>query len=190
LVLAKRDVVAGHLPEEDAAAFSKGFETLLPLAGHDDVDLRAEEAPDGTILLVPTEDRFDELAAELLIRTMPEYHFTKVPAFKLAGEVMDEIEASHPDLLCVVDVAPGPAAEFRQIAKRVQTRHPELKTVFSRLGMHSARRIQSLSDSLKMKAAVSFTETRNFLIHLSRLERREPPPQVPEPVLQPLPARN
>ena len=91
----------------------------------------AAPAPGGAVLIVPAQDRFDEIAGELFQRVLAEsgVEAEALSSHTLSGELQARIEAEPPAAVCISVIPPGATLHTRALCKRLKARFPRVPVV-------------------------------------------------------------
>ena len=125
---------------------------------------------------IPVEDTIDELIMSMLGHTLPSYiSWRTISAEALTGEIIEQLSASKPRVLCVGSLQPGGWKEMRYVVKRLQATFPELPLVLARWGLQNEKKERELARTAEVSAiSPTLKSARNFIVQFLQL--------APEPV--------
>jgi len=136
LLQAKKDRQEGLLPDDDEQFLIRVTHEIL--AGIEPASARGDR--DGApvrILACPASDEIDELALEMLPRSVcvspDNLHLASVDS--LSSEVLAAIEKESPALVIIAALPPGGLAPARYLCKRLRARFPDLPILVGRWGL-------------------------------------------------------
>jgi hypothetical protein len=118
----------------------------------------------------PVRDEANELAL-LMFRQFLDptrYELALLAHEALSSEVIEQIAAKNPALVCIASLPPGGLAQTRYICKRLRKRFPNLKIIVGRWGSRNENNGNSLLAAGADKVGTTMVETRDQVIQLSQ----------------------
>lgn len=169
LRLAEQDHERGAIDAERRATLIESvveiFEALPPPAA---TDAPATLRPRLSVMFLPAADATDELAAQLLARTLPteHYSFEVLSRTSLKAEMLERVLQSQPDVIVVSAMPPGALLHARYLCRKLRGQMPDapiivglwdaqgdLRKATTRLSSASANEVvNSIADALEALA--------------------------------------
>jgi predicted PurR-regulated permease PerM len=168
LALAKRDFTAGLVGKEDTAFVGKATEEIFESfrseaedqesAGDEDVTpaVAMQRAP---VIVWPMNDLAASGARifEWMLKNSTA-EITGMPPQALLGEVLQEIRASQPVAICIINLSGSEVARTRQFVRRLRADCPGLPLIVARLGT-AGTLTPDVRDELREAGATAVTRT-------------------------------
>jgi len=123
LRLADRDREEGALTPSAANAIVEGVQRVLDATG----TRRESCASESSICVVPARDGFDHLAAQMLVRLLPELDAPAAAQPQAANGMLDAIERQRCDVVLISALRPAAAKHVESLCRRLRQRLPGLK---------------------------------------------------------------
>ena len=126
---------ARHSGELDAPTAEQALQNIEELTEEIQSSTPSHETPEhgrplSTLLCVPAVDFGDEIAGQLLVQVIAQrYRGRVIPAELNTNEVLDQISAEQPDVVCVVGVPPHAMRHVRLRCQHLRARNPDLVIV-------------------------------------------------------------
>ncbi len=151
LYYAKQDRDRGLLSEDDAQFVGQATREILDVLAHDppapseryggDLSVSDPGVTPVRILGCPARDETDAVGLEMVRHLLDpaRYQIEISGAGMLTAEVVAQVGADRPTLVCIGAVAPGGLSQARHLCKRLRSQHPELKIVVGRWGLHDEK---------------------------------------------------
>ncbi len=175
LVMLQRDSQRGELSDEILKrALRSVAEIVDELAGAVQATTPAPAEPPKEkahvcVLGCTTGDETDELALRMFNELVAAsgYQMTLLSADKLSGEVLAQVEADKPSVVCIASLPPGGVARVSYLVKRLRARLPDLQILVGRWSqddvVSAKQRLQSAGAN---DVSNSLLDTRKVLIPL------------------------
>jgi predicted PurR-regulated permease PerM len=104
---------------DEAAESSERYQTHLA---------RAQVAPSLNILCLPARDEADELVGTMLAQVLERAgHRAQCIAADTAGEILAQIRAAHPDVVCISALPPFAVPHVRSLYAKLRAQQPDLR---------------------------------------------------------------
>jgi predicted PurR-regulated permease PerM len=135
LRLTKEAAVSGELtPAATTVCLDTLRDVLDDLPVPDQPAIRVADRP--RVLVVPAKDEVDEVACELLARTLSpvRWDVTIGSTATLTGELADSLPAIDPAVVVIGSVPPGGVSHVRYLCKRLRPRFPSGRLIVGRWG--------------------------------------------------------
>ena len=114
-----------------------GLEADIATAGAGEAASRATSRPPAVALGFPARDEGDALALVMVRQALdPTGLELRIPGPLLAAEVVAQVEAARPCVVCIGSVGPGGLSQPRHLCKRLRARFPDLPIIVGRYGRH------------------------------------------------------
>jgi predicted PurR-regulated permease PerM len=130
-------------------------------------------SPKVRIVGCPVRDEAEELALlmcrQLLATSRYEYEIEVLADEALTSEVIEEVAAKRPALICLVSLPPGGLAQTRYLCKRLRVRFPDTRVLVGRLETQTANHRDALLDAGADKVATTLVELRDQVIQTSQI---------------------
>jgi hypothetical protein len=151
LYYAKQDRDRGLLSEDDAQFVGQATREILDVLAHDppapseryggDLSVSDPSVTPVRILGCPARDETDAVGLEMVRHLLDpaRYQIEISGAGMLTAEVVAQVGADRPTLVCIGAVAPGGLSQARHLCKRLRSQHPKLKIVVGRWGLHDEK---------------------------------------------------
>jgi hypothetical protein len=183
----KRDFDLGRLAENDQQfVFQATREIIADLDGFKSenssllsgsaeavtaVDVNLPAAPTKIrITGCPVRDEADEVSLLMLRQLLdPDRYELEILADELlAAEIVEQIAAKNPALICFASLPPGGLAQTRYLCKRLRARFPDTKLVVGRWGSRTDNS-NALAAAGADRVGNTIIETRDHIIQLSQI---------------------
>ncbi len=137
-VHARREMLAGRLTSEETNGILDSLSTLA-----NEVSLEESPTPtteitaDAPLILCRSFDApADSIALTWLTRTLApgSLRWESIPKSALASEVIAQVEAMQPQIICLSAMPPGSSSTAHVLCRRLRHRFPELKIMLARWG--------------------------------------------------------
>jgi predicted PurR-regulated permease PerM len=132
-----------------------------------------EQSERKILLVIPARDSIDDLAAQLLIKSIPHEDFEchQLYSLRLATETLTIIEQLKANIAVIASVYPSDLAHTIYLCKRIRARFPEIVIVASRFGINDPQSVKSNSNKLQVVGANRVTYTlQETIIELGKLD--------------------
>ena len=151
LYYAKQDRDRGLLSEDDAQFVGQATREILDVLAHDPpapseryggvLSVNDPGVTPVRILGCPARDETDAVGLEMVRHLLDpaRYRIEMSGSGMLTAEVVAQVGADRPTLVCIGAVAPGGLSQARHLCKRLRSQHPELKIVVGRWGLHDEK---------------------------------------------------
>jgi predicted PurR-regulated permease PerM len=202
LALAEADYHRDSLEDERIAFVRQGMRGIIEELGEVERRLRVTDAADGTekeakeqppapsrtpsrpslprdcvvnVLLLPAKSESDEIVCLMLhlILELRGYRVSTTAVHALASEMVDLVESSKADVVCVSAMPPAAVAHARYLCKRIHIRFSDMQTV---VGLWTAK-----GDLRKAKTRVACAESVPVITSLAEAEHEID--QLAQPIL-------
>jgi predicted PurR-regulated permease PerM len=121
--LADRDREEGALTPSAARSVVEGVQRVLDETG----TRRESSASESSICVVPARDGSDHLAAQMLVRLLPERDAAAAAQPQAANAMLDAIERQRCDVVLISALRPPAATHAESLCRRLRQRFPGLK---------------------------------------------------------------
>lgn len=139
-VHARRELMAGKMSKEEADAILENLSNLAcETCLEDDAEAAGwEKSP--LILCRSFDTAADAISLRWLTRTLApgQLRWESIPQSALVSEVIAQVEALKPAVVCISAMPPGVSSTAQLLCKRLRHRFPELKILLARWGAHTA----------------------------------------------------
>ena len=125
------------------------------------------------LLVIPARDSIDDLAVQLLIKSIPREDFEchQFNSLRLATETLTVIEQLKANVAVIASVYPSDLAHTIYLCKRIRARFPEIVIVVSRFGINDPQSVKSNSSKLQAVGANRVAHTlQETIIELEKLD--------------------
>ncbi len=113
---------------EEAGTVSESSDAAEPSAIYLAQPARARTAPSLNILCVPARDEADELVAIMLAQVLERAgHRAQCIPVDAAGEMLAQIRAAHPDVVCISALPPFAVPHVRSLYVKLRAQEPNLR---------------------------------------------------------------
>jgi hypothetical protein len=113
---------------EEAGTVSESSDAAEPSAIYLTQPARARTAPSLNILCVPARDEADELVAIMLAQVLERAgHRAQCIPVDAAGEMLAQIRAAHPDVVCISALPPFAVPHVRSLYVKLRAQEPNLR---------------------------------------------------------------
>jgi hypothetical protein len=145
---ARRELVAGQLSSEEYEVVLGGVRSLAEqqdIAAAASADRRAVASDEDRsaravlkVLACPAQDGADSLALELFQQVLDpaKYQVELVSSKRLVSEVLEQVAAHQPAVVCIASLPAGGLAHTRHLCKRLRARFSGQKILVGRWGTH------------------------------------------------------
>lgn len=134
---------------------------------------KQEQTERNIILVIPARDSIDDLAAQILIKSIPHEDFEchQLNSLGLATETLTIIEQLKANIAVIASVYPGDLAHIIYLCKRIRARFPKIVIVASRFGINDPQSIKNNSNKLQAVGANRVTNTlQETVVELEKLD--------------------
>jgi predicted PurR-regulated permease PerM len=176
LVLAERDMIGGSLSGERHTYLLENVRDIAEeCADRMDQGTEPHPVPSSTalkLLCLPARTVADEISALLFVRlsaTLPQVQASHLSSTSLLGEMLNEVQESNPDIICICALSPSAVSKARYALTRIQARFQNVQVLvglwLTRDGLDKAKeRLESRGRGNLVVA----TSLREGLVHVEQ----------------------